>query len=164
MLQSPQETIGVRGFFRLQITEPQNGKPPKVVGDTGWMKNTVVNEGFDDYLCRLLAAQASSKQVSYVALGTGTAPAVTDTTLNGEISGSTKRQSVTVSVSNSKTVRFTATFNSTDSFLGGASNIRNIGLFDNNATNGTLFAGSTFASSTCNTNQNVNITYDIQFS
>lgn len=162
-MEQVQENVGIRGFYRLHLTEERNGKQV-IVGDSGWCGNTVVNEGFDDYLCRLLAAQASSKQISYVALGTGTAPNVTDSTLNGEISGSTKRTAVTVSVSNSKTVRFTATFDSAASFLGGASNIRNIGLFDNNATNGTLFAGSTYASSTCNTNQNVNVTYDIQFS
>lgn len=162
-MEQVQELVGIRGFYRLQLTEDKNGKQV-IVGDSGWCGNTVVNEGFDDYLCRLVAAQASSKQVSYVALGTGTAPAVTDSTLNGEISGSTKRTQVTVSVSNSKTIRFTATFASDQSFLSASSNIRNIGLFDNNATNGTLFAGSTYASSTCNTNQNVNVTYDIQFS
>jgi hypothetical protein len=160
----PIEKVGLRGFFRLQIEESQVGKPPKIVGDSGWCKNTVVNEGFDDYLCRLLSAQASSKQISHVALGTGTAPNVTHTTLDGEISGSTKRQTVVVSVSNSKTIRFTATFNSSGSFLAASSNIRNIGLFHNNSTSATLFAGSTYSSSACNTNQNVNITYDIQFS
>jgi hypothetical protein len=162
--QMPTEKVGLRGFYRLQITEPQGGRPPKIVGDSGWCKNTVVNEGFDDYLCRLISAQVSSKQISHVALGTGTAPNVTHSTLDGEISGSTMRQTVAVSVSNSKTVRFTATFNSNDSFLAGATNIRNIGLFHNNNATGILFAASTYASSTCNTNQNVNITYDIQFS
>lgn len=162
--QIPTEKIGVRGFYRIQITENQKDGSVKVVGDSGWCRNTVVNEGFDDYLCRLLSKQTSSKQVGYVALGTGTAPNATHTTLDGEISGFTKRTAVTVSVSNSKTVRFTATFDSAASFLGGASNIRNIGLFATTDTTDILFAASTYASSTCNTNQNVNITYDIQFS
>jgi len=31
-------------------------------------------------------------------------------------------------------------------------------------TNATLFAGNTYTSSSCNTNQNVNVTYQIRFS
>ena len=156
--------ITLRGFYRVKLTEGPGKKPTRIVGDSGWNENTVVNEGFDDFLCRLLAVQASSKQVRYIALGTGTAPNATHATLNGEIMGSTQRKVATVSVSNSKTVRFTATFYSSDSFLTGASNLRNIGLYDSNATNNSMFAGSTFASSSCDINQNVNVTYDIQFS
>lgn len=158
------EGISVHGFYRLQLTEGP-AKAPKIVGDSGWCENTVVNEGFDDFLVRLLGKQTSSKQIGYVALGTGTAPNATHTTLNGEIMGSTQRKAVTVSASNSKTLRFTATFYSSDSFLTGAgSNLRNIALYDSNATDDMMFAGSTYASSSCNTNQNVNVTYDIQFS
>ena len=43
--------------------------------------------------------------------------------------------------------------------------LKNIGLFNTSAaTTGTVFAGNTYATSTCATNQNVNITYDIDFS
>ena len=77
--------------------------------------------------------------------------------------GSTQRKAPTVSVTSSKTLRFTATFYSSDSFLTGASNLQNVGLFESSAAN-SLFAGNTYASSSCNTNQNVNVTYDIQFS
>lgn len=163
-ISTDEAAIKIKGFFRLQITEDQEGKPAKIVGDSGWRENSLTNEGFDDYLCRLIAAQASSKQIGYIALGTGTAPNATHATLNGELGGSTKRKAVTVSVSNSKTVRFTATFGSTDSFLAGQSTLQNIGLYDNNATNGAMFAGSTYPTSTCDSNQNVNVTYDIQFS
>lgn len=161
MLQEiPREEIKVRGFFRVQIENPKTGK---LHGDSGWRRNVVVNEGFQDYLCRLIANTTGSKQIRSVALGTGTAPNATHTTLNGEISGSTKRQTVVVSVSASKTVRFTATFNSVDSFLAVQASLRNIGLFHSSEVNATLFAGSTYASSSCDTNQNVNVTYDIQF-
>jgi hypothetical protein len=44
-----------------------------------------------------------------------------------------------------------------------AYNISNIGLFNSSST-GTLFAGNTYASSSCASNQAVNITYDITFS
>lgn len=155
------DSIKVKGFYRVQITEGE-GKSLKVVGDSGWRRNIVVDEGFDDFLCRLLANTTSSKQVGFISLGTGTLPNATHSTLNGEI-GSAQREAVTVSISNSKTARFTATFASADSFLGGQSSLRNIGLYDNAAANGTMFAGSTFASSTCDTNQNVNSTYDIGF-
>jgi len=160
----PRDGIAVHGFFRLRLTEGKGDENDRIVGDSGWKRNAIPNEGFDDFLCRLIAAQASSKQISYVALGTGTAPGAGDTTLNGEISGSTKKQTVTVSVSGSKTVRFTATFYSSDSFLGGASTLRNIGLYDASGTNASLFAGNTYTTSSCDTNQNVQITYDIQFS
>jgi len=149
--------IKIHGFYRLRLTEGDGDVPDKIVGDSGWCQNTITNEGFDDFLCRLLAAQASSKQVNYIAIGTGTAPNVTHSTLDGEIMASTQRKTVTVSVSGSKTVRFTATFYSSDNFLTGASNLRNIGLFESNATDDILFAGSTYASSSCNTNQNVEI-------
>ena len=147
----------IRGFYRVQLE--QGGK---IVGDSGYLENTITDEGFDDFLARLLANTTDSKQVRHMALGTGTAPNVTHTTLDGEIMASTKRVAVTVSISNSKTVRFTATFNSSDRTV--AYNIRNIGLFNTTNTNATLFAGSTYASSTAATNQNVNATYDIQFS
>ncbi|MFX0210471.1 MAG: hypothetical protein ACFFDT_31115 [Candidatus Hodarchaeota archaeon] len=160
--QKPREAIQLKGFFRVQI---ENGHDGKIVGDSGWIENLITNEGYDDYLCRLLAATDSSKQLGYMGIGTGTDPAAANTTLNGEIDTTgAERKSLTVSISQSKTVRFTATFGSTDSFLGGTSNIRNLGLFDNNSSNGVLFAGKSFASSQCDTNQNVNCTYDIQFS
>lgn len=148
--------LKVKGFFRLQITE--NGK---VVGDSGWKKNQVTNLGFNQYLVSTLGAIAGSKQVSHMALGTGTVPGVAATTLDGEQS---VRESVTAATSSSsKTVRFTATFASADSFVTATKNISNVGLF-NSSSGGTLFAGNTYASSSVATNQNVNATYDIIFS
>jgi hypothetical protein len=41
--------------------------------------------------------------------------------------------------------------------------LSNVGLFATSNTNDTLFAGNTYASSSCNTNQNVNVTYQIRF-
>src|SRR5678816_282245 len=105
------DAIKVRGFFRLQIVEddPLTGKP-RVVGKTGWRKNTVVNLGFDQFLCQTLAGMAGSKTVSFAALGTGTAPAATDTTLNGEITDvAGMRMAVTPTTIASKTVQFAFT-------------------------------------------------------
>lgn len=157
------EGVSAKGFFRLQITEDKNGKT-KVVGDSGWMKNQVTNLGFDQFLCQTLAGMAGSKTVSHVALGTGGAPAATDTTLAGEIMSSTQRKTVSPSTIASKTVQFTAAFNSVDSFTTATANISNVGLYNTTATGGTLFAGNTYSSSACATNQNVNVTYQIRFS
>ena len=154
--------IKVRGFFRINILKDRDGKEI-IVGDSGWMKNQVVNLGFQDYLCQTLAGMAGSKTVSYVALGTGGAPAAADTGLAGEIMSSTQRKTVSPSTIASKTVQFTAAFASSASFLSAAANLSNIGLF-NTSSGGTIFAGNTYASSSCATNQSVNVSYQIRFS
>lgn len=148
----------VRGFYRLQLTDGN-----KVVGDSGWHENQITNLGVEQYLAQTLGGMAGSKTVSHVALGTGGAPAAGDTALAGEIMSSTQRKAVTPSTIASKTVQFVATFASSDSFLTASANLSNIGLFNSTATGATLFAGNTYASSACATNQNVNITYQIRF-
>lgn len=158
----PKDTIKARGFFRLQITEDRDGKSV-VVGDSGWRKNQVVNLGFQDYLCKTLAGSAGSKTISHVALGTGTAPGATDTSLAGEIMSSTQRKTVSPSISSSKTLQLTAAWASSDSFVTAAVTLQNIGLF-NTSSGGTLFAGNTYTTSQLNTNQNVNATYQVRFS
>lgn len=147
--------ILVKGAFRLNIVE--NGE---VVGDSGWLSNQVTNEGFRNYMARTLGAISGSLQVSHLALGTGGAPAASDTSLAGEV---VKRQAVTAATSStSKAVLFTGTFSSANSFVTNTQNISNIGLFNSSST-GTLFAGNTFASSSCATNQDVNVSYAISF-
>ena len=59
-------------------------------------------------------------------------------------------------------MQFTGTFSSSNSFVTSTQNISNIGLFATSS-GGTLFAGNTFASSSCATNQDVNCTYVISF-
>lgn len=154
--------IKVKGSYRLQITEDD-----KIVGDSGWHNNTVVNDGFNDYIVRLMGALANSKRVSHVALGTGTAPGAAATTLSGEITdASNSRAAVTAaSSSNSVKLRFTATFASSDSFVTANATIQNIGLFQQSTTNtATIMAGNTYTTSQLGTNQNVNVTYDLDFS
>lgn len=144
-----------KGFFRVQITEDG-----RVVGDTGWKQNQITNLGFNQYLVSALGAIAGSKQVSHLALGSGTVPGAAATSLDGEVE---KRQAVTAATSSSsKTVRFTGTFDSANSFLTASRNLSNIGLFNSSST-GTLFAGNTYTSSAVATNNNVNCTYDIIF-
>jgi len=151
-----QDHMHVKGMYRVQIT-----KDGKLVGDSGWKQNLVTNLGFNQYLVSALGAIAGSKQVSHLALGSGGAPVATDTSLAGEVE---KRQAVTAATSSSsKTVRFTGTFDSSNSFVTSSRNISNIGLFNSSST-GTLFSGNTYTSSTVATNNNVNVTYDIIFS
>lgn len=157
--------IKVRGFFRLHLVEDKKGEEV-IVGDSGWKDNIVVNEGFRDYLSRLLGALASSKQVQFAALGTGAAPAAGATSLPGEVThNASSRDGVTAATSsNSKGVRFTGTFASGESRNTTTVNISNIGLYEiSNTNSGTLFAGAAYASSSWATNQSVNYTYDITF-
>lgn len=151
--------VKIRGFFKIHIEE--NGQ---IVGDSGWQENQITNDGFLNYLVKSLGGSSGSKQVNYIALGTGAAPGAAATTLPGEIMASTQRKSATFANVGSTTAQFTATFASSDSFLTQAVNLSNIGLFATTTTGDTIFAGNTYASSSCNTNQNVNVTYQIRFS
>lgn len=158
--QSLKDKLNVKGFFRLNIVEDG-----KIVGDSGWRPNTVVNLGFSHYLVDLLGQGASSKQISRMMLGTGTAPGATDTTLNGELNTATyTRTTVTFANTGSKTARFTATFASANSHITAAVTLQNIGIINNSTSAGTLMAGNTYSTSQWNTNQDVNSTYEIRFS
>ena len=155
----------IKGFSRVQITEDQPDGKTKIVGDSGFCgPNQITNLGFLNYLVKLLGASAGSKQIGFVALGTGSAPNASHVVLNGEIMASTQRKAVTFGSSGSTTAQFTATFASSDSFLSASAALSNIGLFAAATSDDTLFAGNTYTSSTCATNQNVNVTYQIRFS
>ncbi len=136
------EGVGVRGFYRVRIVEPTG----EIVGDSGWQQNQIANLGFNQFLVSALGSIAGSKYVSHVGLGTGGVPATDDTTLSGEVG---TRQAVTAATSaTSKALGMTATFASGWHTSGSAHNISNIGLF-NSVSGGTLFAGNTYASSSC---------------
>jgi hypothetical protein len=156
---SNQDTIGIKGMFRLQIVDADG----TIAGDSGWHTNQVVNLGFNQYLVSTLGAIAGSKVITHAALGSGTAPGAAATTLEGEVE---VRAAVTAATTTgSKTLRCTATFASSDSFVTNTQNISNIALAQTSTKDAaTIFAGNTYASSSCATNQNVNVTYDIIFS
>jgi len=154
------EGLKIQGFSRVKIMEGG-----KCVGDSGFVgPNQITNLGFRQYLCMALGGEGGSKQVGFVALGTGSTPASNATTLPDEIMVSTSRKAVTAASDASTTEVFTATFASSDSFLSAAANLSNIGLFDVSNTDAQIFAGNTYTSSSCNTNQDVNVTYEIRFS
>jgi hypothetical protein len=148
--------IKVKGMFRVRIVNPDG----TFAGDSGWNENLVTNDGFDKYLVKALGSIAGSLYISHIGLGTGSAPGAAHTDLDGEVG---TRQAVTVATSaTSKTLRCTATFAAGWHSSGVAHAISNIGLF-NSVSAGTLFAGTTYASSSCASNQAVNTTYDITF-
>lgn len=154
--EAPHDAIKVRGFFRVQIEDPEKG----VVGDSGWKENQVVNLGYNEYLVKALGTISGSLNIQWCGLGTGTQPGAADTTLQGEIQ---KRTSFTAATSNtSKALNIVGTFLSAGSFCTTTQNISNIGMW-NSSNAGTLFCGNTYASSSCASNQNVNFSYVINF-
>ncbi len=152
------DSVKVKGSFRLNIVDPDG----TIVGDSGWVDNQITNEGFRD-IVRLIGAISGSSAVTHAAIGTGTVPGAAATTLDGEQS---VRAALTAATSStSKAVLFTATFASANSFVTATKNIANIGLFPIvTAATGTLIAGNTFNSSSCATNQDVNVSYSLSFS
>lgn len=137
----------------------------EIVGDSGYNENNVANEGMDRYILQLMSADAGSLRISHAALGTGGTVNDTSTGLPGELNHAAGgRAAVTLATSASSRLRLTATFNSTQTFVTANANISNIGLFQqSNTDTGTIFAGNTYASSQVQTNQNVQITYDVNF-
>ena len=150
-----ENAVQVKGFYHLQIEEDG-----RIVGDSGWLENTVVNDGFNNFLVKSLGSIAGSAYVSHINVGTGTAPAAANTSLSGEVTGTNgavQRAAVTAATSStSKTLRFTGTMSSANSFVTTSENISNVGLFGH-STAASLFAGNTYASSSVATNQNVNV-------
>ena len=149
------EMLRVRGFARVQIVDPAT---KKIVGDSGWQRNVVVNLGFQDYVCGAIGAIAGSKQVSYMAIGTGTKPGATATSLDGETGA---RVTTSNSCVASKTLQATCQFAGSD--MGGTCTIQNVALANVSAS-GTILCGTTYATSQWASNQNVNATYQLRFS
>lgn len=155
--QKVKDGIGIHGFFRVNIQDPDG----EIVGDSGWMKNTVTNDGKLHFLVQMLGGIAGSTPVGYAALGTGGTVNAASTALPGELAEGV-RNAVAAASNGSTAVRFTGTFASSDNFVTATRDISNIGLFATDS-GGTVFAGNTYASSSCATNQAVNYTYDITF-
>lgn len=150
-----EKQVKIKGFYRLQLVDAKTGK---INGDSGWIQNTVVNQGFQDYICKSIGGIAGSKQVTHMAIGTGTAPGVADVSLQGETG---QRVTTTNSVVASKTLQTTCQFAGTD--MGGTCTIQNVALA-NTSSGGTILCGTIYATSQWASNQNVNATYQLRFS
>jgi len=148
--------LAVKGFFRIQIEEEG-----RIVGDSGWNENRVTNTGVEHYLIDLMLNQAGSLRVSHLALGSGSAPAEADTSLAGEHE---KRKVASTSKIASHTAQFYATFGSSDNFVTATATLNNIALVAYSSKgSGSIMAGQTYTSSQVQTNQNVNVSYQIRF-
>lgn len=153
-----EDSIKAKGFFKLNIVNPDGS----VASSTGWRKNQIVNNGYQQFLMYLLAGSAGSIRPSHAALGTGTVPASSATAIAGELTESGGRMALTTGTSGSKTVNYTFTLAS--GVIGAASTIQNVGLYSGSTqAGGTLMAGNTYATSALATNQAVNGTYAISF-
>ena len=157
------EDSKINGFYRLNVVEEKDGKSV-VVSDSGWVKNTITNVGYESYIVGCVGSIAGSSRPSHLAIGTGTAPATNGTGLPGELTDAADcRFAVTPSAVSSKTARFVGTLAS--GVITATRAIANIGLFATSAiTAGSVMAGNTYTASTLQTNQSVNCTYEIRFS
>jgi len=152
-----EDSIKIKGMFRVKIVNPDG----TFAGDSGWQKNNVMNLGFNKFLVMSLGSITGSLYISHMALGTGGTIATDQTALAGEVG---TRTAVTAATSNtSKALNLTATFASGWHSSATAHDISNIGLF-NSVSGGSMFAGNTYASSSCASNQAVNASYVITFS
>lgn len=147
----------IEGFAHIMIGHREGGVLV-IDGDSGWVgPNTVVNLGFQDYLCAAIGGVAGSKQISHLQLGTGTAPNATHTALDGETAA---RKTTSNSVISSKTLQMTVAFASGD-HPGGTPTLKNVGLF-NTSSGGTLCCGNTYATSQWQSNQGLSATYQLR--
>lgn len=158
-MEAIKDGVRARGFFRLRIGETDEHGKVQIIGDSGWRENQITNLGFQDYICAAVGGVAGSKQVSHMALGTGTAPASNGTALAGE-TGS--RETTSNSVVASQTMQATAAWASGD-HPGGTPTLQNVGLF-NTSSGGTILAGNTYSTSQWQSNQGVSATYQLRFS
>jgi len=147
--------VAVRGFSRLQIVDK---KTKKIVGDTGYLENTITNYGFANCIVASPIKATGSIQVLGMLLGSsGDAIATNATKLGASLSKyySTVAKS---SVVNSLTGLLTASFDGTL----GAVTLKEVGLLS--VSNGSLIAGNTFASSALASTQDVNVSYELRYS
>jgi len=157
------EKTGIKSFYHLQIVDPDGTIAGEAQG-----YNTITNAGFLNMVNQMGTSLTGSK-ISHAALGTGTAPNVTDVTQLGELetngSHSVIRAALTAATSStSKTLHNTATFVSGQTTA--AATIQNVGLWQTSGpvtNSGTLLQGASYTTSALATNQAVNITYDLTF-
>ena len=158
--------VGVKGSAKLACVNTDGS----LAWETPWYHNVITNIGFQDYICKGIVNTTGASHISYMALGTGTNPNVTHVTLPNEISntaGAVTRNTFSIVVTDSKTLRLYATFasgsNSFFSATGTGIALQNIGLYEHSSSAGGLFSGLTYATQAVQSNQQVNATYQLSF-
>jgi hypothetical protein len=146
------DTIAIKGFFRLQIRDKKTGR---IVGDTGYIPNQITNYGMANCFVGGPAGAANTVQIVGAMLGSGTAPASNATQLN--LLNTDYYSTVGEAINGSTQAAFTQTFDGTL----GAATFKNVGLLA--ASDGSLICGQTFASSALATTQDIALTYNINY-
>lgn len=151
---------GIRGhgFFNLKVV--RNGK---VVQDTGWQPNIIVNASLP-VIAGLVGNVDSQTAFSYIAVGTSnTAANVSQTALVGEIStnGLTRASAtlsrVTTTVTND-TTQFYKEFTVT-----GSSTVQEVGVF-NASSSGTMLCRAVVTSTSVVNGDKLQVTYKVSYS
>jgi len=160
----PGTHLTLQGFSRVMLKESG-----KVVGDSGWCgPNMIVNGGIQQFILNLIGKTTGSLQVAGMALGTSGTTASDATIMAGEYGGTAKRVVPAVATTQRAASNQTATLQFSGSWGSGSnsgdSNISNIGLFEQIAAQGSLFAANTYASSLWSNNQDVFASYEIRIS
>lgn len=151
--------VKIRGFARLQMGERDAHGKVKIVGDSGWIKNTICADGFQNYLVGSVGAIGGSKQISHMVLATqSTAVNSASTSLVGE---TRVRKGVSPSFIANGTLQLTGSWSSTDNTA--AITIGSIALY-NHLTTGTMASGATFTTSQWASNQDLSATYQWRLS
>jgi hypothetical protein len=147
--------VRVRGFARPLVVEGldhskigryriQLGEKGRVVGDSGWVDNTITNDGRNSYIAAKVGSVTGSKTPTHLQIATqSTAVDATQTSLVGE---TRIRKSLDASTLATGTLRMTASWSSTDNTA--ACTIGSIGVY-NTDSGGTLGSGQTYTTSNC---------------
>lgn len=139
------EAVKIRGFARLQVWERDRKGRHKLIGDSGWTKNTITNDGKDNYIVNKIASLSGSKTPTHLTLATQTtAVAAADTSLTGEIEGGTERKSLNATLQSVGTLRMTASWAGSDNSV--TYTIGSIAVY-NTSSGGTMGSGATYTTS-----------------
>lgn len=147
--------IRIKGFFRAQIVDTVTGK---VVGDSGWTPNQITNYGLNSCFLPAAFGVTDSVVAAGLILGSGTNPASNTASLPGSFTN--QYSTFGAAINASTQVALTQTF--AGSNFATTATFQNIGILA--ASTGSLLAGKTIsASSTVGTNQNINVTYNLNY-
>lgn len=150
--------VRIRGFSRVQLSETGPDGKQRIVGDSGWMKNTITNDGLNNYIAARIGSLTQGKNPANLQLATQTAAMnATQESLTGE---TRVRKVLTASTVATGTLRMTASWSSSDNTA--AITIGAIGVY-NISSAGTLGSGATFTTSQWASNQDVSATYEWRF-
>ena len=138
------EEARIRGFARLQIGETQRDGSKRIVGDSGWFKNTFTADGKLNYIAGKVGSATGSKTPSHLVVATqSTAVDSTQSVLVGE---HTIRIALTPSTTGTGTLQMTGSYASSQNDA--AKTIGSVAVH-NTSTNAasTMGSGQTFTTS-----------------